>query len=185
MQAARTWVEQQLRLSAAKNELPIPHQSRRGNTQQTSKRPSGKAGCPGQEQGDLLAWDGENENSSTSEQTAEINSASDEGSAGSLGVSGVAHCSLFQRPPCPWKASPSRQRALPGPRAGPRETQVSGKERVGSGIAYRAGANSSLRLHSHDLAELGRRGGCADFMPAQAHRVATHRLAAPRNRPGP
>ena len=189
MQAGRTRFWQQLLaglcLSAVKDELSIPYQSRRGNTQQTSERPSRKTGCPGKEQGYLLAWDDKNENNSTSEQTGEINSASDEGSAGSLGVSGVARCGLFQRPPRSWKASPSRQQALTGPCVGPRETQVSGKEQVGSCVAYRAGANSSPRLRSHDLAELGRRGGYVDFMPAQAHRIATHRLATPRKLSGP
>ncbi|XP_075298205.1 uncharacterized protein LOC142364008 isoform X2 [Opisthocomus hoazin] len=94
-----------------------------------------------------------------SEQTGETNSVSDEGSAGSLGISGVAHCGPFQPPPSPWKASPSRQQALLGPCTGPREIQVSGRERVGSCVAYRARANFSPQLGSHDLAELSRRGG--------------------------
>lgn len=161
------------------------YQSRHGNMQQTSERPSRKAGCPGKEQRYLLAWDDKNENISTSEQTGEKNSASDEGSVGSLGVSGVACCSLFQPPPHPWKASPSWQRAVLSPCAGPRETQVSGKEWVGSCIPYPAGVNSSPRLPSHELGELGRWGGNVDFMPAQAHRIATHRLAAPRKLSGP
>lgn len=68
---------------------------------------------------------------------------------------------------------------------GLRKTQASGKERVGSCRTYSAGAGSPTLLRSHELAELGGRGGYVDFVPGQAQSVATHRLAAPRRQSGP
>lgn len=145
-----------------------------GNTQQTSERPSRRSG---KEQGYLLAREDKNENSSTSEQAGEIKRASDEGSAGSLGVSGVASSDHRVRGKCLLPSSelcrvPAQDRGKP---------KSPGRSEWAPASRIVPGRIPPLRLPSHGLAELGRRGGYVGFVPAQAQPLP-HTGSPPRAR---